>query len=25
LISAAVKQTIKNGLWLLAIKAPERM
>lgn len=25
LLSAAVKQTIKNGLWLLAIKAPEKM
>lgn len=25
LLSAAVQQTIKNGLWLLAIKAPERM
>lgn len=25
LIAAAVKQTVKNGLWLLAIKAPERM
>jgi len=25
LLSAAVKQTLKNGLWLLAIKAPERM
>lgn len=25
LLASAVKQTIKNGLWLLAIKAPERM
>ncbi len=25
LIAAAVKQTVKNGLWLLAIKAPEKM
>lgn len=25
LISAAVKRTIQNGLWLLAIKAPEKM
>lgn len=24
-LSAAVKQTLKNGLWLLGIKAPERM
>lgn len=25
LLASAVQQTIKNGLWLLAIKAPERM
>lgn len=25
LLASAVKQTIKNGLWLLAIKAPEKM
>lgn len=25
LLALAVKQTIKNGLWLLAIKAPEKM
>lgn len=25
LVAAAVKQTVKNGLWLLAIKAPEKM
>lgn len=25
LLAAAVKQTLKNGLWILAIKAPERM
>src|SRR5690606_22704938 len=25
LLSASVKQTIKNGLWLLGIKAPEKM
>lgn len=25
LLARAVKQTIKNGLWLLAIKAPEKM
>lgn len=25
LIAAAVKQTLRNGLWLLAIKAPEKM
>lgn len=25
LIAVAVKQTLKNGLWLLAIKAPEKM
>lgn len=25
LLAAAVKQTLKNGLWLLAIKAPEKM
>jgi len=25
LLASVVKQTIKNGLWLLAIKAPERM
>ena len=25
LVASSVKQTIKNGLWLLAIKAPEKM